>query len=91
MDNLYTTWGSGIFASPATFPKKVIFGIGEANQVGKEAKSFGEKVLIITDQGVTKAGLLDVVKESLQSEKLNVGVYDKIEPEPYASQGDECA
>ena len=77
MSNLSTTRGSLKFAFPVTFPKKVIFGIGEANQVGKEVKSFGEKVLVVTDQGVAKAGLIDVIKESLQSVKLSVGVYDK--------------
>ena len=73
-------------------PNKIIFGVGAAKQVGAEAKSLGgKKVLIVTDQGVAKAGLVEIIKESLWSEKIRVDVFDKVEIEPPARVVDKCA
>ena len=77
-----------IFSSP----KKILLGAGAINQVGRLAKSLGaKKALIVTDQGVVKARLVEGIQESLQSEQINVGLFDKVEAEPPARVIDQCA
>lgn len=91
-DFYYTIGGQGPFAAFVTFPAKVIIGTGEARQkLGAEAKSLGaKKALMITGQVITKIGWVDLIKESLQSEKIHFDVFNEVQPEPPASQGDEC-
>lgn len=77
-----------IFSSP----KKILLGAGAINQVGRLAKSLSaKKALIVTDQGVVKARLVEGIQESLQSEQINVGLFDKVEAEPPARVIDQCA
>jgi len=64
-------------------PTRVIFGIGAVERVGSEVKRLkAQKVLIVTDPGVLKAGLLDRVRGPLLKEGLEVEVWDEVEPEP---------
>ena len=73
-------------------PSKITIGIGAAKHVGIEAKLLGAKrALIVTDKGVVKAGLFDGVQDFLRSEKMNVGIFDRVELEPPARVMDECA
>jgi len=73
-------------------PSKIILGNGAAGQVGEEAKKFGaQKALVVTDKGVIKAGLVKSVEASLQSQKIEFGIFDKVEAEPPARLADECA
>ena len=72
--------------------RKTILAQGAAAQIGPEAKKLGgTKALVVTDQGVVKAGLADPVKDSLTAAGLTVGVYDGVLPEPPARVIDECA
>jgi len=62
---------------------KAKFGAGAAGEIGYEAKALGAKrVLVVTDQGVAKAGLVDRVVDPLKAEKIKVEVWDHSEPEP---------
>lgn len=73
-------------------PNKITLGIGAARGVGTEAKALGaQKALIITDAGVVKAGLIDGIHEALESEKLEVGIFDTVVPEPPSRIIDESA
>jgi len=73
-------------------PNKIILGTGAVNQVGEEARKLGaEKALIVTDEGVVKAGLVQGVEDSLRAQKIDVGIFDKVEAEPPARIVDECA
>ncbi|MFC1903999.1 iron-containing alcohol dehydrogenase [Chloroflexota bacterium] len=73
-------------------PNKVLLGNGAVCQTGKEAKNHGaKKALIVTDEGVVKAGLLNALEESLKAEKINFGIFDKVKAEPSAQIVDECA
>jgi len=64
-------------------PRHVIFGFHTVSHVGREAKQLNaHKVLIVTDQGISKAGLVSQVSQPLLNEGLNVEVWDKVEPEP---------
>lgn len=58
-------------------PTKVIFGLGATKEVRIEIRALGgEKTLIVTDEGLVRAGLVERIKESLGD--LCVGVFSEI-------------
>ncbi|MDI3480418.1 MAG: hypothetical protein PWQ97_73 [Tepidanaerobacteraceae bacterium] len=60
-----------------------IYGIGSVKMSGPKAAEFGcKKVLIVTDDGVTKAGIVDKVKESLDAAGVRYAVFDKVPQDP---------
>lgn len=65
-----------------SMPKKLIFGINSVERTGIEARRFGHRVLVITDEGVEKAGLANKVVESLKTEGLNLSIFNKVKTEP---------
>ena len=66
-----------------SFPTRIVFGVGEASRVGAEAKSLGlGRVLLVTDPGVTRAGLALRVKQPLEAAGIEVAVFDGIDPNP---------
>ncbi len=72
-------------------PNRVILGNGTATQVGNEAKKLGaQKALIVTDAGVVKAGLTRDIEESLEAQKIESGIFDRVEAEPRARLIEEC-
>ena len=72
-------------------PNKIILGNGAVSHVGNEAKKLGaKKALIVTDEGVLKAGLVENIEKSLTSEKVDIGIFDKVKAEPSAGIVDEC-
>ena len=73
-------------------PHKIIFGTGAAAGIGAEVKGLnGSNVLIVTDPGVVKAGLLTSIKRSLEEARLAYVIYDKVEAEPPVRLVDEGA
>jgi alcohol dehydrogenase class IV len=73
-------------------PSKIALGVDAAKTVGTEAKALGaRKVLIVTDPGVVKAGLVDGIRQSLLAQSIEVGLYDKVEFETPARVIDEGA
>jgi len=72
--------------------KKILFGLNSIKELGVEAKALGgSKVLIVTDPGVIKAGLIDFIKPSLESQNVSYIIYDKVAPDPPTTVVDECA
>ncbi|MCD5398037.1 iron-containing alcohol dehydrogenase [candidate division NPL-UPA2 bacterium] len=70
---------------------KIIFGNGAVEKVGEEAKKWGgSKALLISDEGIAKAGLLKRVEEPLAKEGLEVAIFDRVEPEPWVETADEA-
>ncbi|WP_425059876.1 1,3-propanediol dehydrogenase [Sporomusa carbonis] len=64
-------------------PTELIFGRGAAEQVGKIAASLGaQTAMVVTDPGVTKAGLLQGIIASLEAAKINYIVFDQVESDP---------
>lgn len=60
-------------------PTKIVFGRGSAARAGEETAALGAtRVLITTDSGVQKAGLLPAVVESLERAGIKAVVYDKV-------------
>lgn len=72
-------------------PTKTILGKGSIGELGKEAASLGaRKVLVVTDPGVVKAGLVASPREVLRRAGLEVEIYDGVEPEPPVRVVDDC-
>jgi len=73
-------------------PTKLIFGPGEVEKVGAEAKALGEKALIVTGKRSAAAhGIVNRVMDLLEKEGLSAVVFDKIEPNPRSTTIDEAA
>ncbi len=63
-----------------TMPGKVLFGNGAAQQVGQEAAaafSGSSRILVVTDEGVMKAGLADPILNSLKKADFETIVFDQ--------------
>jgi alcohol dehydrogenase class IV len=60
----------------------VLTGVGSVHKIGKEVSRFGGKALIVCDRGITEAGLVERIKQILEDSKVQVGVFDQVEPEP---------
>ena len=71
-------------------PTKIIFGCGEFKKIGKEARKIGEKALLVTGKkSMRRLGILNKVIKLLEEERVEVIIFDKIEPNPRHSTVDE--
>ncbi len=72
-------------------PVKIIFGVGEINKAGEEAKDIGSKALIVTGQSyVKKSGLLDIIAGYLKDNNIDHVHFEGIEPNPRAKTVDRA-
>jgi len=62
-------------------PGKLIFGQKSLNELAKEIPA-KEMPLIVTDQGVSKSGILKKVTDVLKETEVRFHVFDGIEPDP---------
>ena len=66
-------------------PNKIILGMNTTSIVPEEIQKLGGgRLLLVTDPGVVKAGLILPVEESLKAQNLDYVLYDGVEPEPPA-------
>ncbi len=73
-------------------PAKIIIQPGAAKEIPQEVKALGgKKVMIVTDPGIVKAGLVDDINDSLNAAGLTVEVFDQVELEPPARVIDQSA
>lgn len=64
-------------------PTKIEYGIGALKRLGCELKEYDAKrVIIITDKGVRKAGLVDRVTGLLDESGMEYLIFDDVEPNP---------
>jgi len=64
-------------------PTKILMGEGVTGEIGTEAKIIGATVvLVVTDEGVRKAGLLERVILSLEDAGIKVDIFDEVMPDP---------
>ncbi|PMQ01470.1 MAG: NADH-dependent alcohol dehydrogenase [Dictyoglomus sp. NZ13-RE01] len=64
-------------------PTKIIFGIDATNEVGKETKLYGDKVLLVLGQGsIKKIGLYDRVVFLLRQENIKIFELEGVKPNP---------
>jgi alcohol dehydrogenase class IV len=62
---------------------EILFGMGSIAELGKRVKSLGaEKVMIVTDEGVAGAGILDRVRGIMEKSEIACGVFSKVQKEP---------
>ncbi len=62
---------------------RILMGPGCCDQIGLEVKALkGEKVLIVTDPGIIKAGLLDQVWPALKKAEIAWALFDRVESDP---------
>jgi alcohol dehydrogenase class IV len=70
---------------------RILMGPGAAAQIGSEVSRLGvNKALIVTDQGIIRAGLLERVQGSLSSSKVRSLVFDGVEPDPRYQLVERC-
>ncbi len=73
-------------------PIKMIFGPGELNKIGIEAKAIGKKAMVVTGKGSSsKYNILNRALEYLKKENVEVIIFDKVEPNPRTTTVDEAA
>ena len=66
-----------------SFPTRILFGNGAIRELGARAKDIADSALIVTDQGVVKAGILDPVRKSLDAAGVRHTTFDGVHPNPY--------
>lgn len=72
-------------------PTRIKFGPGTVNQLAGELEALkAAKVLLVTDRGIVKAGLLDKVTRVLKN-KVELTVYDGVEANPKDRNVEEAA
>ena len=73
-------------------PNKIILGMNTTSILPEEIhKLGGGRLLLVTDPGVVRAGLISPVEEALKSKNLDYFLYDAVEPEPPARVIDQGA
>lgn len=74
-------------AARFTLPTEVVFGDNATHEIGPAAKSANFRhAMIVTDPGVRRAGLIDVVDESLRRARVATTIYDKVSPNPRSTE-----
>jgi alcohol dehydrogenase class IV len=64
-------------------PQSLVMGIGASRQLPDILQKKGiKKALIVTDQGIVKAGLLPAIREPIEAAGIGVAVFDGVEPDP---------
>lgn len=64
-------------------PTQIKYGKGIVKTVAGEVKRLGcQKPMVVTDQGLIKAGLVKEVTDSLERENVMYTIFDQIEPNP---------
>lgn len=70
-------------------PTKVIFGVDSSAQLAQECHALSIKnALLVTDPGVEKAGIADVIRGRLVG-KVSVVTFNEVEPEPAMRVGEK--
>jgi alcohol dehydrogenase len=64
-------------------PNRMLFGWGAATDLGKYLGEFdAEHPLVVTDEGVRSAGVLDPLLDSIEAAGRTYSVFDGVEPDP---------
>ncbi|MEZ4601101.1 MAG: iron-containing alcohol dehydrogenase [Syntrophotaleaceae bacterium] len=64
-------------------PTTSLLGNGAVKEIGKQARILGgTKALIVTDNGLVKLGMVDMVRKLLEEVGIQVVVFDGVEPNP---------
>lgn len=70
---------------------RIVMGAGAAATAGQEVLALGAgNVLVVTDQGIMDAGLLEPVQASLEQAGLQYKVFSQVSPDPRYETVNEC-
>jgi alcohol dehydrogenase len=70
---------------------RIVFGVGAIDRIGELAKQLGRRrALLVTDQGILKAGHIDRAAKSLQASGILFTIYDAVRENPTTLDVDEC-
>jgi len=74
------------------YPTRILFGVDAVQDLGTEAKKLGAKrVLIVSDPGVTRAGLVEPVADSLRAAGIASARFDGISSNPTEAEAQHAA
>lgn len=77
---------------PFRSPAQIIFGLGALDKLPHEIRAVnGKRVLVVSDPGIAKAGLLGKVEDILKRDGIEVDSYSEVKPEPPVTSLNECA
>jgi alcohol dehydrogenase len=69
-----------------TLRNRVLFGTGEIGRLPElVAAAGGSRVFVVTDPGVQRSGVIDLVSTVLETARLETGLFAEVEPNPGAS------
>ena len=75
-----------------SYPTRILFGSGSVGDVGKEARTLGmTRVLLVSDPGVTRAGLTAPVERALLAASLECVHFDQISTNPSENEARAAA
>jgi len=64
-------------------PTRILFGVNLVDSLGEEVKALGiQRLLLVTDQGVVHAGLLERVTRALDAAAVEYTIFDSVEANP---------
>jgi 4-hydroxybutyrate dehydrogenase len=65
------------------FPPSIYFSWGETENLANHVQALNsEKILVVTDRGIRKAGILSMIEEELVKARLEFVVFDDVQPNP---------
>jgi len=72
-------------------PTRISFGRGVALTLADPLRQVGAtKVLLVTDQGVLRAGLVAPIEERLRAAQIPYEIYDEVAPDPGVGEVQRC-
>lgn len=74
-----------------SLPTKVISGCGCLRELPEEVKKLGKRVVVITDPGVKKAGILEKVETVLRGAGVEAQVYAEVQANPTIENAENAA
>jgi 4-hydroxybutyrate dehydrogenase len=75
-----------------SYPTRILFGNGATGDLGKEARNLGiGRALVVSDPGVTRAGLLGPVEQALASAGIAFTRFDQISTNPSEAEARAAA
>jgi alcohol dehydrogenase class IV len=64
-------------------PKAIMFGVGASEKLIEHIKELtNDHVLIVTDQGLVKAGVAEKIKKTISNADFKVSIFDGVKPDP---------
>lgn len=63
-------------------PRKTVFGVGVSGLVGNEAMALGRRVLVVSDPGVVRAGLVEPIRKDIGAKRGETVLFSQVTANP---------